>query len=74
MEVQVSVNDQEIVVTPVGVPSPITQPYWDACRDGRLVFHRCDDCGAEVPDADVACFACLATDGQRDLVEMEGEI
>ncbi len=26
-------------------PSPETQAYWDACRDGRLTFQRCRDCG-----------------------------
>ena len=25
-------------------PSPITQPYWDGCARGELLFQRCNNC------------------------------
>ncbi len=27
-------------------PTPETQPYWDGCREGRLLLQRCTGCGA----------------------------
>jgi len=27
-------------------PTAETRPYWDGCRDGRLLLQRCDGCGA----------------------------
>lgn len=30
---------------PVPVPTPETQPYWDAAAAGRLKIQRCTDCG-----------------------------
>lgn len=27
------------------VPSKISKPFWDSCRDGRMQIQRCDDCG-----------------------------
>ena len=28
--------------TPIPVPTPVTQPFWDATRDHRLMLQRCD--------------------------------
>jgi uncharacterized OB-fold protein len=30
---------------PVPQVNPVAQPFWDAAREGRLVFQKCDDCG-----------------------------
>lgn len=30
---------------PVPVVEPLTQPFWSACRERRLVIQRCLDCG-----------------------------
>lgn len=30
---------------PLPVTDALTLPFWDAARDGRLVFQRCADCG-----------------------------
>jgi uncharacterized OB-fold protein len=30
----------------VPVADPDTAPFWEACREHRLVAQRCDDCGA----------------------------
>ncbi|MEU7815961.1 Zn-ribbon domain-containing OB-fold protein [Pseudonocardia sp. NPDC049154] len=33
---------------PVPHPSTLTEPFWAACREGRLLVQRCDKCGAHV--------------------------
>jgi uncharacterized OB-fold protein len=30
---------------PLPVVSPETQPFWDACREGKFLIQRCRDCG-----------------------------
>jgi uncharacterized OB-fold protein len=30
---------------PLPAPDSETQPFWDACRDGRLTLQRCTECG-----------------------------
>jgi uncharacterized protein len=30
---------------PHPVPTALTKPFWDGCRQGRLVLQRCEDCG-----------------------------
>jgi len=30
---------------PLPTPTPLTRPYWDACRDGELRMQQCADCG-----------------------------
>jgi uncharacterized protein len=44
---------------PVGVPSRLSQPYWDACARGELVFLRCDGCGLILERPATVCGACL---------------
>jgi len=36
------------------------QPFWDAAKDGRLVFQRCDDCGYIRWPAAGVCPECLS--------------
>ena len=30
---------------PLPVPDVETQPFWDGCRDGKLLIQHCADCG-----------------------------
>jgi len=30
---------------PKPVPTLLTKPFWDGCREGRLTVQQCDDCG-----------------------------
>ncbi len=51
---------------PEGIPQPtpsrVSRPYWDAAREGRLVFQRCSSCGT-VPARPVAlCGGCGRTE------------
>ena len=42
--------------------SPLTQPFWEAARAGRLEVQRCGSCGKlRLPPANV-CDACLSGD------------
>lgn len=29
---------------PVPTPSPVTQPFWDGAREGKLMLPRCNEC------------------------------
>ncbi len=44
---------------PLPRPSPLSQPHWDAAREGRLVVQRCSDCGALVFIPQPACTKCF---------------
>lgn len=48
---------------PLPTPGPVSRPYWDAAREGRLVFQRCAACAAIPPRPVAMCGAC----GGRDL-------
>jgi uncharacterized OB-fold protein len=40
-------------------PTALTRPYWDALREGHLVFQRCDACGHAWLPPRRHCPACL---------------
>lgn len=45
---------------PHAVPSPVTAPFWEACRRWELLFQRCARCGtARFPPAEF-CRECLS--------------
>lgn len=59
---------KEPVLTPTGgerplpVPTPLSQPYWEACKRHELTYMRCKSCGqAFFPPAE-ACIRCLSRD------------
>ena len=41
-------------------PTPETQPYWDGCREGRLLLQRCTGCGAHQFYPRSVCVCCDA--------------
>lgn len=43
---------------PVPVVEPLTEPYWEAARAGRLVIQRCTDCGTFRHLPHVLCGSC----------------
>jgi len=49
---------------PITLPSitPLTRPFWDACKEGRLIIPRCNACGRHFFRPEVACTHCFATD------------
>ena len=36
------------MIRPVPHPTALTEPFWAACRENRLIVQRCDKCGAYV--------------------------
>ena len=45
---------------PRPVPTPVTQPFWDALRDERVVVQHCDACGGWVHYPRSRCSHCLS--------------
>jgi len=50
------------VPTPWPIADAVTQPFWDGCRDGRLLLQHCADCGAWQFYPRIVCVACLGRD------------
>ncbi|ASU82995.1 hypothetical protein CDO52_09515 [Nocardiopsis gilva YIM 90087] len=46
---------------PHPAPTPLTEPYWSACRTGRLVIQRCAGCRRYVHFPEPACPFCRGT-------------
>ena len=47
---------------PLPVPTALSQPHWDGCRDGKLLVQRCDKCNAYVFIPQHCCTACQSRD------------
>jgi uncharacterized protein len=47
---------------PLPEPTPLSQPYWDALRAGKLTFQRCRKCHNAWLPARAECPKCLAAD------------
>jgi uncharacterized OB-fold protein len=47
-------------VRPLPRPSEISRPFWDACRERRLLIQRCDACSGYVFIPQPFCPHCLA--------------
>ncbi len=52
-----------MALRPLPEISPLTEPFWSAAKERRLVIQRCDGCRAYRFPPEVACFDCgsLAT-------------
>lgn len=46
---------------PVAPPDAVTQPWWDAARDARLLLQRCQGCGHLQLYPRSSCTACHGT-------------
>ncbi|MET7841374.1 Zn-ribbon domain-containing OB-fold protein [Streptomyces sp. NPDC005356] len=45
---------------PVPVPTELTEPFWAAARQGKLVVPQCSDCGLRFFVPEPACPGCLS--------------
>ncbi len=45
---------------PLPRPSPLTQPFWDACKRGELLVQQCKDCQGLTFIPQHACSKCLS--------------
>jgi len=53
--------DQEMIATrPLPEITPLTQPFWSAAKERRLVIQRCDDCAAYRFPPEPACVFCAS--------------
>jgi uncharacterized OB-fold protein len=56
------------------VVSEINRPFWDACRDKRLIAQRCTQCGELRHPAAPVCPQCLATGYEWKDLSGRGEL
>lgn len=54
--------DELTIPKPRPVPTPTSQPFWDALRAERVVIQRCGACGAWVHYPRSRCSHCLSAD------------
>ncbi len=47
---------------PVPQPDPVTAPFWQAAKQGRLLLQRCPKCGAHQFYPQSCCRRCLSED------------
>ena len=52
----------ETAARPAPQPTELSRPFWDACRDHRLIVQQCGECGTYVFIPQAFCPACLSTD------------
>jgi uncharacterized protein len=45
---------------PLPVPTPVSEPYWQALNDGRICLQQCDDCAGWVFYPRNRCHHCLS--------------
>ncbi len=55
-------------------PEPHTQPFWDATREHRLTFQRCNACQAVVFYPRLHCPQCLSADLSWHDSKGQGEV
>ena len=49
---------------PVPQPEPLTEPFWSAAREGRLVIQRCTACGTFRHLPHVMCAVCQSPESE----------
>jgi uncharacterized protein len=47
---------------PIPLPTRVSKPFWDGCRDGQLLLQLCKGCGAHVFLPREFCPSCRSTD------------
>ena len=57
-----SLLQQQIEGIPLPVPTDTSQPFWDACRENKLLYQRCQACGAALFNPAASCRRCLSPD------------
>jgi uncharacterized OB-fold protein len=66
-----SLLQQQTGHIPLPEPTSISEPFWDGCREHKLLFQRCKECGHPNFDPVAACRRCLSTN--LDWEESRGE-
>ncbi|MFK7896260.1 MAG: Zn-ribbon domain-containing OB-fold protein [Myxococcota bacterium] len=50
------------IETPLPIPTPLSKPHWDGCKEGKLRVQKCADCDAYVFIPAPCCSSCLGED------------
>ncbi len=59
---------------PEPTPTQITELFWKAAADGKLVIQRCDDCGCHRHTPTLACYRCQSQKWSWDEVSGRGSV
>jgi uncharacterized OB-fold protein len=59
---------------PLPEPTPLSKPYWDALRDGRLTFQHCRKCGHNWLPPRAECPECLAAEWNWQTASGKGRV
>ncbi|MCW2883377.1 MAG: uncharacterized protein QOE54_1498 [Streptosporangiaceae bacterium] len=59
---------------PAPAPTPLTEPYWEACRRGELALQRCAACCRFVHFPEPACPFCGGTELPYTKVSGQGTV
>jgi uncharacterized OB-fold protein len=62
------------VTRPVPQPSPLSAPFWEAARHGRLELQRCGRCRRYIHFPDFLCPTCGSDDLRFESVDGHGRI
>lgn len=55
---------------PIPHPTNISKPFWEGCRNGRLLIQKCRNCGYHTYFPAYACPNCLSS--ELDWIEASG--
>src|SRR5215218_5489245 len=59
---------------PLPEPTPLSQPYWDALKSGRLTFQRCRTCNYAWLPPRAECPECLASEPEWTEASGKGRV
>lgn len=59
---------------PLPNPTPLTQPFWDACKRHELVLQKCLGCSKLNFPPQPACTGCFSTDLGWEVVSGKGKV
>jgi len=59
---------------PLPEPTPLSQPYWDALRQGRLTFQRCRHCSHAWLPPRAECPQCLEAEWDWTTASGKGRV
>jgi uncharacterized protein len=62
MDGKVTLPHHKTVPLSAPIPNPFTEPYWEACRQGRLIIRRCHSCDNAHHPPRPACPICWSDD------------
>jgi uncharacterized protein len=63
-------NESQQIPRPLPVPTKVSKPYWDGCREGQLRIQRCSACGTHLFYPVYMCHEC--TSQKLDWVNASG--